>query len=344
MKINWFIPPNQINRFFPDKLSRFLRLGYYNFDRVSASVWIRCLQLIPYLEDKGILCKINDFSTESDIAFFVRWQDDHAYRCLKEQKEKTKAIIFDQCVNYFDIEGNFPGNYGSTAEQRDQILRMAKLSDAFTCSSEYIRARASQEGLNSFYIPDSIDLRHFRNKKTQNDFIKSSLRAIWSGQPVKAGELDEVLPLLKEKNISLTVISEKKPHLSDPFEYIPWSYYTFPNTILNGDFCISPRKTNNFYDLGHSHFKIGIFLAHGIPALVAPIPSYIEVIKKSKAGKVCNSSSEWSSALDRIIENHECLWEWSQLARENMKPYSTDSVIKKYVGLFKQLLETKNML
>ena len=153
--------------------------------------------------------------------------------------------------------------------------------------------------------------------------------------------MNDVLPLLRERNISLIVISEKKPKLSDSFEHIPWSYYTFPKTILKGDFCISPRETDNSYDLGHSHLKVGIFLAHGIPALASPIPSYVEVIEKTKGGKICESSSEWVSALDEIVENPESLWELSQLAREGMKAYSTVNVVRQYVELFQQLLDSK---
>jgi len=222
MKISWFIPPNPINRYIPDLLSKRIRIGYYKYDRVPASLWIRCLQLIPYLEELGIHCRVNDFSASSDISIFVRWQDDRALQCLQKQKDQKKVIIFDQCVNYFDIAGTFPGNYGSTVVQRDQILRMAQMSDAFTCPSEFIQKRASQEGISSHYITDSIDFRHFKNEKTKDSFNKESLKAIWSGQSVKANELNEILPLLRERNISLIVISEKKPKLSDSFEYILW--------------------------------------------------------------------------------------------------------------------------
>ena len=341
MKISWFIPPKQINRYIPDSLSKLLRIGYYNYDRNSASVWLRCLQLIPYLEEQGIRCRINDFSANSDISIFVRWQDDRAYQCLQKQKDLKKVIIFDQCVNYFDIAGTFPGNYGSTSEHMDQILRMASLSDAFTCPSEFIRKRASLEGIPSHYIPESIDFRHFQNKKTKDSFNKQSLNAIWSGTCVKGIELNEVIPLLCERNISLTIISDNKPRLSGSFEYIPWSYYTFPKSVLKGDLCIAPRKTNNSYDLGHSHLKVGIFLAHGIPALASPLPSYVEVIGKTKGGQICESSSEWVSALDNIVENPENLWEWSQLAREGMKAYSTENVVQQYIELFQQLLDSK---
>ena len=341
MKINWFIPPKVINNFIPGSLSKRLKIGYYNYDRVVASVWIRCLQLIPYFEEHGIRSRINDFSSDSDISIFVRWQNNQAYECIKKQKDRKKVVIFDQCVNYFDVAGTFPGNYGSTNENRLQILRMAKLSDAFTCPSEFIRQRAQQEGIPSHYIPESIDLKHFRNEKIPNNSEKQPLKAIWSGQSVKANELNDVIPLLKERNISLNVISEKKPNLSFSFDYIPWSYYTFQKTILNGDFCIAPRKTNNSYDLGHSHFKIGIFMAHGIPALAAPIPSYIEIIKETNGGKICESASEWEIALDEIIENPQNLIEWSKLARIGMQVYSTENIVKRYVILFQQLLDSK---
>jgi len=342
MKITWFIPPNQINRYIPDSISKVLRFGYYNFDQVSASVWLRCLQLIPYLEKRGIRCKINDFSAQSDISIFVRWQDDEAYRRLQEQKDRKKIIIFDQCVNYFDVSRTILGEYGTSVQHRDQILRMAHLADIFTCPSEFICKRASEEGIRSSYIPESIDFKHFKYSKTKEYFNKKSLKAIWSGQQSKAQVLNEVLPLLRERNIPLTVISEKKPELSESFEHIPWSYYNFPKTILKGDLCVSPRETDNSYDLGHSHLKIGIFLAHGIPVLASPIPSYVEVIEKSEGGKICEFTHEWATALDEILINPESLLDWSNLAKNYMKKnYSTENVVLQYIKIFQQLLDSK---
>ena len=200
---------------------------------------------------------------------------------------------------------------------------------------------ASQEGIQSRYIPESIDFKHFKYSKNKENFNKRSFKAIWSGQQVKAKELNEVLPLLRERNLPLIVISERKPELSYPFEYIPWSYYTFPKVILKGDLCICPRKTDNSYDLGHSHLKVGIFLAHGIPVLASPIPSYVEVIEKSKGGKICEFSTEWASALDEILMNPGILWDWSQLAKKAMEAYSTENVVQEYVKLFQQLLDSK---
>ncbi|MBF0290230.1 MAG: glycosyltransferase [SAR324 cluster bacterium] len=342
IKINWFIPPNHVNRFIPDWLAKPAKLGYHNYDQVSASVWLRCLQLIPYLEKKGVRCRVNDFSASADISVFVRWQNDQAYDCLQQRKDKGEIIIFDQCVNYLDVTGTFPGNYGSTEQTRKEFLRMAKLSDAFTCPSEFIRQRAAQEGILAHYIPESVDLRHFKGSKTKESLNQRGLTAIWSGQPIKVSELNDLIPLLEKRNISLVLISEKKPEISGKFNYLSWSYYTFPQTILNGDFCLSPRKTDNPYDLGHSHFKIGVFMAQGIPALASPLPSYLEVIQKTGGGKICESNSDWESALDCITENRNILWEWSQAARKGMiAHYSTENVVKQYIILFEQLLGSK---
>ena len=65
------------------------------------------------------------------------------------------------------------------------------------------------------------------------------------------------------------------------------------------------------------------------------------MIGKTKGGKICESSSEWASALDGIIENPRSLWEWSQQAKKGMEAYSTENVIQQYVKLFQQLLDSK---
>ncbi len=342
MKISWFVPPVTTYSFVPDWLSRKMRIGYYHYDHVPGSVYLRCSLLIYYLEEQGIRCYLNNPSADADVAVFVRWQGDQAYQELQRQKDKGRVIVFDQVINYFDVAGIFPGNYGSTEEQKEQILQMAKSADVFTCSSEFIRQRASQEGIIAHYIPETVDLRHFRNYKKKESFNKKSITAIWSGQPVKATELSELIPLLQKRDISLTVIASRKPDISGPFECLPYSYNTFPQSILEGDVCVSPRKTDNTYDLGHSYWKIGTFMVCGVPALASPVPSYIEAIQKTGGGKICESTSGWESALDDIAENRDTLWEWSQAAREGMMThYSTENVVKQYIELFEQLLDSQ---
>ena len=142
---------------------------------MPASIWIRCLQLIPYLEKRNIACTINDLATDANISVFVRWQNDKAYSLIEKSVAKGQKVIFDLCVNYLETAGQIGKSYGSFPEQREQALRMIEVSDVVTCASDFIRQRASEFHSNAMYIPDSIDQDHFKFKKDHRDFYKDSL-------------------------------------------------------------------------------------------------------------------------------------------------------------------------
>ena len=72
MKIVWFLPTSS-----------------KNFNNMSASVWIRALQLIPYLENLKIKNYINDENINADFAIFVRRQDESDYRLAVKLKKKN---------------------------------------------------------------------------------------------------------------------------------------------------------------------------------------------------------------------------------------------------------------
>jgi nuclear transport factor 2 (NTF2) superfamily protein len=302
---------------------------------MPASVWIRCLQLIPYLKKHGVVSTVNNPNTDEDVAIFVRWQDKQAYKLAKNKKKKGQRIIFDLCVNYFDETGLFHGEYGSTKERVMEAARMVELADIITCASEFIKQRASEYHPNVIYLPDSVNFNHFRFKKSHSDFDKRVLTAVWAGQSNKIAELVCLYPLLSRRRIPLVIISDKKPSLPGPYIYMPWSYHAFPRNILRGDLCIAPRSTDNPYDLGHSHFKIGVFMAEGVPALASPLPSYVEVIGETGAGKICDSEESWESTIDRVLEDRQMLKIWSLAAQRRMYLYSTESIAQRYIQLFR---------
>ena len=320
VRVNWFIPVN-----------------HRDYDRMPVSVWIRCLQLIPYLEERQVCCTVNKPKAKADIAIFVRWQDEGAYQLARRLKVRGTRIVFDLNINYFDEMGLFEGGYGATKEQVTECKRMVEVADVITCGSEFIRQRASEFHPRAVYLPESIDRRHFRFEKALSDFDRPVLTAVWSGQPSKAAELADLYPLLTHRDIPLVVISEKRPPLPGPYIYVPWSYHTFPLAILKGDLCVSPRRTDNPYDRGHSHFKIGVFMAQGVPALASPLLSYIEVIEKTGGGRICDSESAWEAALDEVLEDRQMLKKWSQDTCQGMLSYSTASIAEKYIQLFESL-------
>lgn len=321
LRVAWFIPVN-----------------HRDFNRMPASVWIRCLQLIPYLEERGVRCTVNEPDAKADISIFVRWQDEKAYRLAREQKGKGQRIIFDLCVNYFDQTGMLGDGYGTTAKNVQECTNMVSMSDAVTCASKFIAERAQRFHPRVVYLPDSIDGRHFRFRKSLKDFQRRPLRAIWCGVAVKAQELNPILPILADRGLGLTLISEVRPKIAGHFSFIPWTYETFSRHILDGELCISYRSTDSPYNLGHSFFKIGVFMAQGVPVLASPVPSYGEILENGNSGMICSSPEDWERSLDMILADREMLIKWSEQGVQTIERYSTEHIAIEYCNLFNQLM------
>lgn len=304
---------------------------------MPASVWIRCLQLVPYLETAGIRSEINGTGRDTKLAVFVRRQDAESRWLAESLKARGIKIVFDLNVNYFDETGLMGAGYGTTAERVQECLAMVSVADAVCCSSQFIAARARSYHPNVVCLPDSFDTSHFRYRKPSADFDGKSIRAIWSGVSSKAGELDPVIPLLQARGISLTVISDAPPKLNCPFQHVPWSYHTFPVRLLDGELCLGPRRVDNPYDQGHSFFKIGIFMSAGVPALASPVPSYLELVGRPDCGRVCRSLVDWESALDETIADRDLLRQWSEKSIEAARPYRTGTVAEQYLDLLRNL-------
>jgi len=315
---------------------------------MHASVWIRCLQLLPYLAERGVHCVVNEPGPGVDVNVFVRSQDQRAYELAGGLRGKGQKVVFDLVVNYFDEAEVRHLGRPVTARHREQTLKMLSVADAVTCSSDNIAERARQFHPVVEYFPDSIDTNHFCHRKSAEEFSESGLRVIWSGVSVKARELEPVLPLLEQRDMELVIISERSRRLSlpgrlwrrsFPHRFIRWDYETFPLRMLEGDLCIAYRPVDNPYNQGHSLFKIGVFMAQGVPAIASPVPSYDAVLAAGKAGRICHSMSEWEAVLDQVLGQRTLLGQWSNEARKAMEPYSTDSIAKRYLAWLGELAQ-----
>lgn len=332
LRVGWFTNPKLL-RF--QRKWRFISTNQYDYNFSPGSVWIRCLQLIPFLKERGIQSQVNDFQAEVDICVFVRWQSEEAYKVALSQKKKGRRIVLDLCVNYFD-EAKFEG-FGVSSKQVQECQRMVSLADAIVCGSSHIARRASDYHDQTIHIPDSINHRHFSMRKREKDFLKQHPRAIWSGYAPKGEELQLILPILHRKGIPLIVIAERKPKLDWPFKFVRWRYNHFPRQLLRGEFCVAPRRLDNPYNLGHSLFKVGVFMAQGVPALASPVPSYLEIMGDSKPGAICRSANDWENVVDSILSDRGILLEWSRQSIDIMQKYHTDQIVNRYPELFYQI-------
>jgi glycosyltransferase involved in cell wall biosynthesis len=322
-RINWYLPTR-----------------HRSYDRVPASVWIRALQLIPHLERRGIGSVVNEAS-DAAVCVLVRTQNAGALRLAREARARGSAVVFDLCVNYFDETGELPGGYGVTGRHVDDCRRMLEVADVVTAASAFIASRARAHHPRVVYLPDSVDREHFRFEKAypEADGTRPTAppSAIWCGNAAKAHELERFLPLLARREIPLTIVSDLKPRLSVPFTFVRWRHASAPADLLRGDVCIAPRQVDSPYNLGHSAFKVAVFLAQGVPALASPVPSYREVLIPERSGLLCDTLAEWATALDRVCAEPELLRRWSKEACAAVQPLLTEHVADRYAALFREL-------
>jgi hypothetical protein len=323
----------------PLTVTWFVPVRHRDYDRMPASVWNRCLQLHPLLERLNVRCLVNDRAARVDVAVLVRMQDAEALALARGLRARGTRVVFDLCVNYLDVTGLLGDGYGVTERHRQDCLAMLEVADAVTTASAFIARRVARHHPRVVYIPDSIDRRHFGHTKTYGARPDGPPTAIWCGVAVKAPDLEPILPLLSARGIPLTVIADRKPRLSGPFEFVRWRHATAPRELIRGDVCVAPRLLDNSYNLGHSFFKVGIFLAQGVPALASPVPSYAEVLRAEQTGLVCASPAEWEAALDRLLADPAILARWSPAAVEGMRPYWSENVAVEYLRLFAELTD-----
>lgn len=329
IKVNWLIPTQE-----------------RNYNRVLASIWIRCLQLIPFLEDQGVECVINEAHSDANIYYFVRWQDEAAYQMAREAKNRGKKVIFDLVVNYYQECPPMRGA-GVSAHQVEECLRMTEIADVITACSQFIADQARRHHDRVLYLPDSINPHIFCFYKQIEDFERKHLRLIWSGSAPKLHELGPVLPLIREYGFELVVITSQYVPLSDfpdrlfrrGYRFIKWRFETFPKAILQGELCISFRDRRRIYNWGHSNFKIGVMMAQGLPAVASGIPSYRELIpeREPKAGWICNDLEAWDRAFSEIVNDRTALMRRSQTARQVLQGYSTPKIVLQHRHLFDTL-------
>jgi hypothetical protein len=94
----------------------------------------------------------------------------------------------------------------------------------------------------------------------------------------------------------------------------------------------------NEYDLGHSLFKIGVFMSMGIPAIAGPVPSYSLLIGDGQAGAICHSMDDWYKYLNDYIVDDTARLLAGGIAREKMISYLTPSIATQVTDLFQKIL------
>lgn len=339
-RISWFIPDPSIMKF-----KRFMGQSTSAHDQALPSVWIRAFQVARHLKNAQYQVQFNSVDPLPDIAVFLRRYNADDLRLMQRLKQKGARTVVDVVANYFRIREKFQEGYGGASrEQVSSFLGMVEKADQVWSVSPYLTEQSKEVNPSSHFVSDSVDPAHFNPGLYPKRGTPEPVILGWSGTTEKATELAEIGSILEELIdrglVKVHVISRKSPRLNFRFDFRKWNYSTFPKEIAECDICIAPRRVRNEYDMGHSLFKIGVFMAMGKPALAGPVPSYSLLLEDGQAGAICQSMSDWQYQLTRLVQDISTRESAGVKAAQKMQPYLTPAICSQIKNLLQQVMET----
>jgi len=333
--ITWFVPEG-----WRAKIWRIMGCPVWHPDYCLASVWIRGYQVARYLRQFGYRTLCNELKPRPHVAVFLRRYSEEDAALAKNLRQQGVKIVVDVVVNYFREyqRGNKTGVGNDSKTVVEAFRRIIDTADQIWCVSPFLRDAASNYHYNVHFVPDSVDPEHFNPTAWRKQ--REGMQPVfgWAGYAVKAGVLSVLRPWIVSEQARLLVISDKPPTLDFPYEFRQWRYSTFPRDISECDLCVAPREVQDDYDRGHSFFKIGVFMAMGVPALAGPVPSYYLLLGDGKGGAICQTMDDWKYHLERFLADSELRSKWRLGARQAMHPYLTPYVAEQIDSLIKRLL------
>ena len=294
-----------------------LHLNDYN--KVMPSHWIRCLQLMKYFKGlDGLQVTVNNFTYRPDILVIMRGFGRTERLMAAAYRRFGTKVVWDTCVNYFETDGK---NRQVLPPQINAAHKMIKNCDAVFTASRFVNDIASKY-ITSFYLTDTIDKKHFCRWKNKIDLKAPVIGG--SGFAVKAGILQKFKKLLEKHK--LLIISEKDPALDLNYEFIKWDYRRFPDDILKCDVMFSPRDLDDMYNMGHSIFKVGVFLAAGIPVIADPVLSYTEL--RCPHLYLCDTGNTDIEKVLAGIDADKRAWD---------ERFSSENIVREYYEVFRKV-------
>lgn len=268
------------------KIGLFIPTWRRDYNKISASIWIRCLQQIKFYKKMGVDVDVNNPLKKYDVVIVYRACDEIAYKAICWFKKRSGRVYWDTVVNYYEK------HEASDNQKVYWANKISEVVDGVIVSSHELEKRAIKHNNNTFYCPDSIDLNHFNLYKESINYESPVFG--WSGISSKAIFLTDHKNYLTNK---LIVVSDSKLDIGFQYDFVKWAYHRFPNDVFVCDIGFFPRAVASTYNICHSSFKILPYVIQGIPVIASKIPSYIDV------AKLCDHVFFWQEGqcIDDII-------------------------------------------
>ncbi len=187
--------------------------------------------------------------------------------------------------------------------------RLARACDHIICGNHFLADWFSQWNPNVSVLPTAVNTRRFVPLSADRDTRRKVIGWLGLGYAFYYfNEIESALAgvLRRHPGTVLQIVSNKRPnfHLIPPsqFEYVPYSRENEVELLQNFTVGIMPLDDTDA-SRGKCSYKMIQYMSCGIPVVVSPIGTNIEVLQKGDVGFGATTPKEWADALERLLSN-----------------------------------------
>ncbi len=308
----------------------------------GASNRVRVEQYIPFLESRGIRCKVRPFVNDPfykilylphrypekifwfavctanrlfdllraisyDVVFIHR----EAYPLGGPFIERLlsaigKSIIFDFDDSIFIPNTSRHNIYIERFKKPGKVSDIIKLSSAVIAGNSYLKEYAARYNKNVVIIPSSIDTDKYR--PAEDRVPKKEVVIGWIGSNTTRDFLYEIKDVFRKlsdryNNVVFKIIGADVYGLGlDNVINKEWSLKDELEDLRSFDIGIMPMPDNE-WTRGKCGFKTILYMASGTSVVCSPVGVNTEIVDEGVTGFLAKTGNEWVEKLSRLIED-----------------------------------------
>lgn len=328
----------------------------------GASNRIRVEQFIPYLEARGVRCKVRPFvngrfyrilylphrymekafwfvictlnrlfdivrAFGRDIVFIHREAYPFGGAAIESILHKMgKSLVFDFDDAIFLPNTSEHNIYIERFKNPRKVGRIMGMSGLVMAGNDYLKDYALRYAGNVDVIPSCVDTARY-NPPARESEKKEDVVIGWVGSNTTKQflyDLEDVFVLLsgRHKNLKLHIVGA--PFYSSKLENIVNIKWSLEGEreALQNFDIGIMPMPDNEWTRGKCGFKALLYMACGVPAVVSPVGANLDIIDEGEDGFFAGSPAEWAEKLSLLIKDKEL--------RKRIGANGREKVLKEY--------------
>ena len=191
--------------------------------------------------------------------------------------------------------------------------RIAGACDRVICGNAYLAEYFRRFNDDIVVLPTAVDTARFtpRSSEAAPGDVEAPVVIGWSGSSGGFHYLDAIDAALarvvrERPGVRLRLLADRPREFAgvpaDRVEFIRWSAEAEVDAIRGMDIGLMPLEDSE-WERGKCSYKMLLYLACGVPAVVSPVGMNLEVLAGAEIGRGARTTDEWTAALLELVDD-----------------------------------------